>query len=143
MIKNSIKYLLVLSLLVAGWQTIAGAQIADTAIKADIPYDFTVGTTTLPAGKYEIRTLGNIDINTLEIRSDDGHTTVIFETITAQADQTPDKTELVFNKVGDKYFLSRMWLEGNNIGNELEKSKMEKMLESQAITSENISVVAR
>lgn len=76
----------------------------------------------------------SIDPSTLEIRSADGHTAVIFETNTAQTgpNRAARKTELVFNKIGDKYFLSNIWLEGRYLGNELERTKAEKKLEAGA-----------
>jgi hypothetical protein len=143
MTRNAGKFLLILSLLVASGRGVASAQIADTTIESNIPYAFTVGTTTLPAGKYAIKVLDDTDPSTFEIRSADGHTTVIFETQSAQANQTPRRTELVFNKLGDRYFLWQIWLEGSNLGNELEKTKAEKKLEAGGIASEHPSVVAK
>ena len=127
MTRNAGKLLLVLSLLVGVGQGTASAQIGDVTIQADI-LAFEVGNSTLPAGKYDIKVLNNIDPGTLEIRSADGHTTVIFETQSAQAKKTPRKTELVFNKVGDRYFLSQIWLEGSDLGNQLPETKAEKRL---------------
>jgi hypothetical protein len=143
MTRNAGKFLLILSLLVAGGQGIASAQIGDTTIEADITHAFIVGNTTLPAGKYEIRALYDTDPNTFEIRSANGHTAAIFETHSAQANRTPRKTELVFNKFGDSYFLSQIWLEGSDLGNEVEKTKAEKKLEEGGIPSEHPSVAAQ
>jgi hypothetical protein len=142
MTRNAGKFFLILSLLIAGGQGIASAQIGDTTIEANITHDFIVGTTTLPAGKYEIRVLSDTDPNTFEIRSANGHAVALFETRSAQANRTPRKTELVFNKLGDSYFLSQIWLEGSDLGNELEKTKEEKKLEEGGIVSEHPSVAA-
>jgi hypothetical protein len=142
MTRNAGKFLLVLSLLVAGGQGVANAQIGDTTIEANITHAFTVGTTTLPAGKYEIKALFDTDPDTFEIRSADGRTAAIFETHSAQANRTPRRTELVFNKLGDSYFLSQIWLEGSDVGNELVKTKAEKKLEEGGIASEHPSIVA-
>jgi hypothetical protein len=142
MTRTAGKFLLILSLLAAGGQGVANAQIGDTTIEANITHAFIVGTTTLPAGKYEVRALDYTDPNTFEIRSADGHTATIFETHSAQANRTPRKTELVFNKFGDSYFLSQIWLEGSDFGNELEKTKAEKKLEEGGIAAEHPSVAA-
>ena len=143
MTRNAGKFLLIVSLLVAGGQGIASAQIGDTTIEANITHDFIVGTTTLPAGKYEIKSLYETDPNSFEIRSANGHAVAVFETHSAQANRTPRKTELVFNKLGDSYFLSQIWLEGNDVGIELEKTKEEKKLEEGGIASEHPSVAAK
>ena len=143
MTRNAGRVLLILSLFVAGGQGIASAQIGDTTIEANITHAFIVGDKTLPAGKYEIRALYDSDPNTFEIRSANGHIGAVFETHSAQANRTPRKTELVFNKFGYSYFLSQIWLEGSDLGNELEKTKAEKKLEEGGIASEHPSVAAK
>src|SRR5258707_892767 len=108
-------------LLMAFGAVAAQAQIeSDVTIEANIPYSFIVGNTTLPAGKYAIKALDN-DPGVLEIRSADNRTAVFIETESAQANQEPSKSELVFNKVGDKYFLAQVWLEGHKDGNQIAK----------------------
>jgi hypothetical protein len=53
-----------------------------------------------------------------------------------------NKTELVFNKVGDQYFLSQIWVAGSAAGNEVPKSRMEKRLAKGGSQSEKHSVIA-
>jgi hypothetical protein len=144
MIKNAFKMFLTLCLFVVLGQAAAKAQItSDTPIEADIPHPFMINDKTFPAGKYVIKTVDDNEPTTLEIRSADGHTAVMFETMTTQANQPMSKSELVFNKVGDKYFLSQVWLEGIDTGNQLLKSKMEKQLEDGGASSEKHSVAAK
>ena len=144
MIKNLGKLGLTLCLLVAGG-VVANAQVDSVPqIEANISFAFMVGDTKLPAGKYEIKTLDDNSPNVLEIRSADSCTAVIFDTETAETrgDHFPSKTELVFDKVGDQYFLSQIWLVGSATGNELPKSRMEKRLASGGTQPEKQSVVA-
>jgi hypothetical protein len=98
--------------------------------------------TRLPAGKYTIRVMDDSNLNVLEIRSVRGHKAVIFETEDAQARETPRQTEVVFDKIGDKYFLSQVWVSGSDSGNQLEKTKMERELESTGVTVEHDTVIA-
>ena len=123
------RLLLMLFVTVFGGVAVAQAQIAsDTRIQADIPFNFTVGDATLSAGKYEVRRIEDLAQNILEIRSVDGRASVIFDATPAQTKDTrpSDQSELVFDKYGDRYFLSQIWVEGTSTGNELLKSRMEK-----------------
>jgi hypothetical protein len=115
---------------------------SDETIVADIPYDFVVIDQTLPAGKYTIRVSDDTNLNLLVVRSTDGRTAAFFQTQDVQANQTPRQTEVVFDKIGDSYFLSQLWLAGSNQGVELEKSKAEKKLEDGGMTAERHSVTA-
>jgi hypothetical protein len=103
-----------------------------------------VGDTSLPAGKYQIKTLDDTANDVLEIRSADSRTAVIFNTADAQTrrDQIESKTELIFDKVQGQYFLSQIWVAGTSTGNELTKSRMEKRLTDGGSQSEKHSVVA-
>jgi len=120
MFRNLGKMFLALSLLVVAGAVTARAQIeSDVTIEANIPFAFIVNDTTLPAGKYTIKSLDINEPTVLELRSVDGQTSVLFNTESAQAEQTPNKSELVFDKIGGKYFLSQVWLEGSDSGNEV------------------------
>ena len=145
MIKNLGKLCLTLCLLVAGGGVVANAQM-DTVpqIEVNVTFPFMVGDTKLPAGKYVIRTSDDEAPNVLELRSADTKTSVIFDTENAQTrgDKTVNKTELVFDKVGDQYFLSQIWVEGSATGNELAKSRMEKKLMAGNTQAEKHSVLA-
>jgi len=146
MMRNIGKVFLTLCLLTVGTGVVANAQIeTDARIEANIPFAFAVSNTTLPAGKYEIRTVDENIPSILELRSADGRTKVIFETEDAQTpggDQRASKTELTFDKVGDRYFLSQVWLAGDAAGNQLPKSKMEKKLMDGGGQAERHSIVA-
>ena len=141
MTRNLGKLLLTLCLLTAGG-VVANAQI-DTGviIRADVPYAFMVGDTTLPAGKYEIRTLDDMT-GVLELSSVNGHTTVIVdaETVKTKDQSIANKCELIFNKVGDRYFLSQVFVAGSSTGSELAKSRMEKRLEGDGGRPERHSI---
>jgi hypothetical protein len=145
MIRNLGKLFLTLCLLAVGGGVVANAQISTIpGIQADVPFAFQVGDTTLPAGKYDIKALDDNEPNVLEIRSVNGGKSIVFETEDAQKreDKVAKKTELVFDKVGDQYFLSQVWVEGTPTGSELAKSKSEKRLEDGGSQSEKHSVVA-
>jgi len=122
----------------------ANAQIrSDATIRANIPYSFVVNNTTLPAGKYVIQVLNSnaSDLSLLEIRSANGKTTVLFETDPVTVPGFAPRTELVFDKIGDTYFLSKVFLQGDE-GNQLLKSKTQRRLEENGSIAENHSIAA-
>jgi hypothetical protein len=145
MIRNLSKLLMALCLLAAGGGVVANAQAEQPAIiEANVSHAFLVGNATLPPGKYEVRRIDDTNPNVSEIRSADGRTAVVFETEDAQLrdDQPASKTELVFNKIGNQYFLSQVWVAGSLNGRELAKSKMEKKLADGGSQAERHSIVA-
>ncbi len=101
----------------------SGAGRRDHKIQADIPFDFMVGETTLPAGTYTVSTSAP---DVVLIRSLDGHESVLVITQSVQESLTPsDETKLVFNRHGDLYFLAQVWAEGAFNGREFLKSSTE------------------
>lgn len=142
--KHASKLFLALCLTLCLGAVAANAQIeSDVTIEANIPYSFVVEKTTLPAGKYMVRAADEFaDPSILEIRSADGRHAVIFETEGTRPKQMPTKTELVFNKVGDTYFLSEVLVDGDNTGNRLPRSRMEERLEGKGMKAETHSVAA-
>jgi hypothetical protein len=113
------------------YPTKARAQITGE-LEADIPFQFHVGNTKLPPGKYTIHTVDNSDFNIMEISSADGSTSALFQVRQAEANSTPAKSELIFNKYGHRYFLEELFDESNPSGSSLGKSGYEKRIADAA-----------
>lgn len=133
MLKNLGKLFLALCVLTAGGVA-ANAQI-DSGITIDgkVPFAFMAGNTKLPAGTYEIRNLDQMP-GVLELYSVDGRHSVMVETenVNAQVNRDVAKTELIFDKVGDAYFLRQIWVAGTGTGSEVVRSRVEKALAGDA-----------
>jgi hypothetical protein len=84
------------------------AQIVDE-LEADIPFQFHAGNAKLPAGKYIIRVLDNTDLGAMEISTADGSAAALLEVRPTQTKSSPVKSELIFNKYGDRYFLEKLF----------------------------------
>ena len=124
-----------------GMATVSRAQIpSDLTIQANIPYTFVVGDKQLPPGKYTIKVAGVNDLKLMQIRGEESLTTVFFSTEHAEANDTPSRSELVFDKIGDTYFLSQIWLKGYRSGSQITESKRQQELESRGLTTEKRSV---
>jgi hypothetical protein len=112
----------------------ASAQI-DGDLDAEIPFQFHVGTRELPAGKYRIH-LDEASLRIMEITSADGSASALFQVQESDAKSAPARSELIFNKYGDNYFLSELYDEGNPSGSELIESRYEKQLSKGAVVAQ-------
>lgn len=110
-------------------------------LEATIPFQFHAGNAKLPAGKYFVRMLDDSDLRVMEIRSADGKTSALFEVQQSDANSTPAKSELIFNKYGDHYFLAELFDEGNPSGSRVPKSRYEEKI-SQATAEPQAHVPA-
>jgi hypothetical protein len=107
---------------------------------ANIPFDFNVGSKTLPAGKYTITVVNpSSDRKVLQIRSSDGRSTAITQT-TGVIGTASEKTKLVFHRYGDHYFFAQAKMAGDTMGLAALKSKAERA-QSQAIAKAGKSIV--
>jgi hypothetical protein len=113
------------------YSTKAQAQIIGD-MEADIPFQFHAGNTKFPAGKYIIHLLDNSDQAVMEIRSADGTSSTLFDVRPAVANAEPAKSELIFNKYGDRYFLTKLFEEGVADGSDVLESRYEKRVAQAA-----------
>ena len=99
--------LLLASALVAG---LAVPAMADQAIaNGQVPFEFTVGSTRLPAGHYEILKAAN-DENMLMVRNVDTRKTALVDYVTRLAQRADGKGSLVFDDNGGEHVLSEIHL---------------------------------
>jgi hypothetical protein len=94
-------------------------------IRAEIPFDFNVGSKRLPKGEYVIESVG--DSGTLTIRHAEKGKAVTFNTIRHKPTDGK-KPKLVFNRYGEQYFLARVWDQSSETVLKLTKSKTEKRI---------------
>ena len=106
---------------------VAGSAMSQTIhVRANVPFNFAVGKMTFPAGTYDIGTIDNRDTEVLQLQARDGSSTMIVISNAAETLKPADKTKLVFNRYGGRYFLSQMWAEGHTRGHQLPKNSREK-----------------
>ena len=117
--------------------TKAQAQIVGN-LEVDIPFQFHAGNAKLPPGKYTLHLLENTDLTVMEITSVDNSTSALFEVGRTQVSSAPAKSELIFNKYGNRYFLAKVFDEGNPAGSEVLESRYEKRMSEVAESQENV-----
>jgi hypothetical protein len=125
---------------------VAGSAIAQTVhVRANIPFNFAVGNKTLPAGTYDV---GSIDIHngkTLLLQAGDGSASMMVNSNAAENLNPADKTKLVFNQYGNRYFLSQIWVAGETRGHQLPKTSREKEMArdvAKDFTQRRVEIVA-
>jgi hypothetical protein len=115
--------------------TKAQAQIIDQ-LDANVPFEFHAGNAKFPAGQYIIRFAHEDDRSYMEISSADGRTSALFQVRPIEANSTAAKSELIFNKYGDRYFLAQLFEGGSETGNEVMESRYEKQVNKAALEAQ-------
>jgi|ERR1700733_3865719 hypothetical protein len=106
-----------------------GDSVAQTIrVKADVPFAFIVNGSTLSAGQYTIQSFGSVDGKTLLLRNADKNENATVNSINVESRKTASETKLVFHRYGDRYFLSEVWVAGNELGRALPASHREQEL---------------
>jgi hypothetical protein len=120
--------------------TVASAQT--TKVKLTVPFSFIVNRTTLPAGEYVLQSV-DIDGKVLGIRNVETNKTslVMFNSCTSGA--SAKQTKVIFHRYGERYFLNKIWVAGNNIGHELSPSPREKEVAKDFSMHEVVLMAAR
>ena len=107
-----------------------GSLYAQTGeVRAAIPFDFTAGKMSLPAGQYSITAMTDAG-RVLCVSGREGSGFISSHPV--EKIEAPSQTKLVFRRYGDRYFLYQIWVEGNNRGRELPMTPLEKELASNA-----------
>src|SRR3979490_10514 len=118
--------------------------LAQDTMGVDIPLAFVAGNATLPAGEYRVQKLdGNSAV--LLIHCWDAKASALVITHAAEAKETQTESKLVFNRYGNRYFLSQVWNAGSIRGRQLPISPREKERPQPAHneTKTEITLVAR
>ena len=126
-------------LLVAALLFASTAQAQALHVKADIPFDFGVGNTVYSAGTYTIGPATQSS-NALLL---DGATRAIVLPNHCSLTLPSESTKLVFERMGDTYFLKQIWVEGRTDGREFPRSKSEVQMAKNHTPSESVTVVAQ
>jgi hypothetical protein len=119
----------------------ASALAQDATVKANIPFDFTVASSALPAGNYTISRLSD---SSWTIRNDDTGKAIASVATSYGTSRDNNLGALVFKQFGSSYFLSEVRCLGESSA--LPTSKAERAMERETARNgskpETVSVVA-
>jgi hypothetical protein len=107
---------------------------AQSFAKANVPFAFSVGPKQLPAGTYEVKVEGAAS-DTIMIRNIETGESAL----SVAGYEAPQSTEgkLVFNHVGNEYFLSQVWRESGSQGESIPTSKRERELTKELLLAQD------
>ena len=118
---------------------VPATQAQSIMLKASIPFDFVVGETRLPSGEYHVRSVNQTAVS---IESMNLSSSAMVLTSATQAGKIADVGKLVFNRYGDQYFLSKIWVPSSDTGRELRKSRLEREVAARSTEKPGATVVA-
>ena len=90
------------------------AQTGAHKVVANIPFEFTVGKATLPAGRYTVTVMNpTSDRKILQIRQIEGRASAMVITNDVAGD-TSENAKLVFHRYGDRYYFAQSQMAGDS-----------------------------
>lgn len=111
-------------------------------IRAHVPFTFKVGQKSLPAGVYIVRILNpTSDRKVLQIRSEDGRTSAIVQTLGVNSTLASD-TKLIFRRYGDWYFFAQAQMAGETTTLAAARTRAERAAQRAMKQGGNGTVVA-
>jgi hypothetical protein len=130
--------------------TLAAASVrAQNAgdVAVSIPFEFSAGGKTLPAGDYLVRRSFDGAQSVMRIESRKDSLSMYLPTHSVESNTIQEGSKLVFTKYGEQLFLSQVWSAGRSIGAELNKTKSERGLQQEIarrrVKPETVSVAVR
>ena len=141
LIKGFTMLMLIVVLALATAVATANAQTASKVV-ADIPFEFSVGYKTMPAGEYMVRSLVSAG-DALMIQSADAKLSALRQTEATAQMKDNNHARLIFHRYGERYFLAEVWNGADNMGRRLSKSQEERAMESELVNISSQSESAR
>lgn len=141
--KTRIVQSLALFALVVFMASLSQAQmpIKQLMMRVHIPFAFVAGGAHLPAGDYIVYHPG--DPYLVVIERDDSKARGMEYIHPSATDPNGSATKLVFNKYGDRYFLSQVWTEPDRELHQAFQGPMEKELLAHNLKSQLVVVAAK
>jgi len=132
----------ILTLVVMMTPLLASAQLASNQkLAADIPFQFRVGNTLIPAGKCIVQRAG-VDPRTLVILNSSAGASLFSSSTMGNVKEVSRTNAMVFHKYGNRYFLAGVKLEGSNIVYKLPEGRAEAELRAQNIPAGEETLLA-
>lgn len=133
--------------LVGSMAVAARAQtIGRTQLVANIPFQFSVGNKTMPAGEYTVLSVNADSSNVvLKIQSQDGKAGALVRMMSVIG-KAQENAKLIFNRYGNHYYFAQAWVDGEKSGLEAPKSRAERAERELAgikMATESVALTAR
>ncbi len=114
---------------------LAAAQIQDDSrLKAQVPFDFMIGSKTIPAGQVILQPAAP-GVSALAMRNVEARVSLLANPTRVDTRKPAATSELVFHKYGHRYFLAEIKVEGSTTMYTLPQSRAEAELLAQNVNS--------
>jgi hypothetical protein len=131
--------ILITTLLVAAVSVSVHAQQRQL-LTVTVPFAFTAENSSLPAGTYTVSTVP--PYNMIRVQSADGQKVAMIPAIPSPTSAESERTKLVFDRIGNQYFLSQVWEQGSNLRRDLRSGKLAQELVSGGWRVQSTTVLA-
>ena len=102
-----------------------GYSQTEHRVEATIPFEFAVSGKVFPDGAYAVT---QETLSSVKITSVDGGNAALALVMYARSNTPHKDATLVFDRIGDHYFLTQIWEPGSDTGIQIPRSKMESEL---------------
>jgi hypothetical protein len=140
--RKSVLGFCVLVLLLMGLGPVPGHAQEGVVVVATVPFAFMVDNTMLPAGQYEFTQMYDQPWE-WSVADAKGMVKVLFSTEPADMMNPPRAYEVTFDNVNGKYFLTNVWLSGDEDGFYVAMSRSEKALMKKGVKAKEERVPAK
>jgi len=113
----------------------------DRQTPVNIPFNFSIGEKTMPAGKYLIRRNRKDSDTVWVIQNKESGEAALLLTRSVRATETEENAKFVFRKYDDVYFLSEFWAAGTNSGREIQVTDRERALAKALAVAPQVHVL--
>jgi hypothetical protein len=131
--------ILITTLLVAAVSVSVHAQQRQL-LTVTVPFAFTAENSSLPAGTYTVSTLP--PYNMIKVQSADGQKVAMIPAVPSPTSAESERTKLVFDRIGNQYFLSQVWEQGSKLRRDLRSGKLAQELVSGGWRVQSTTVLA-
>jgi hypothetical protein len=125
---KSAKWMLPVTLMLLS-SLMAAQSLSSSHVVAQVPFDFMVNNKIIPAGECIVQAV-DLDARIVTIRNVAAKKSLLARSSHEEANKS-DSTVLVFNRYGNRYFLSEIRLEGSAETYKLSESRVETELRAQ------------
>lgn len=122
----------------------SAAYAQEVNIRAKVPFNFVVGDKAYPAGEYAVQT-AMANTYFLSIKNEDKTVQGLTPShlcISSKPASPANQGKLVFHRVGNRYFLYRVWIGDRTVGREFPRSHRETEMATNEPKTETVIAAA-
>jgi hypothetical protein len=122
--------LVLVAVLALSTAVVSGQSTNANKVSANIPFEFSVGYKTMPAGEYTVQIIATA-ADALLIKSAAANLSALRLSEATSRIKDKSHARLIFHRYGDRYFLAEVWNGVDDTGRQLLKSEDERAVERE------------